>query len=133
MGTGKLHDCVIAFVGGGVMAEGMIKALLRTGEVNPGQLVVSDPRVERREVLQARHGVKVTADNLTAVTEADIVVLAVKPQVMAAEAELGMALSPAFQLIPEQSTAALVVHHPAAKYFNVGIRRIDMLEKALGR
>jgi 5-methyltetrahydrofolate--homocysteine methyltransferase len=36
-----------------------------------------------------------------------------------AEQELGMALTPAFQLVPEQSTAAIVVHHPEAKYFLV--------------
>ena len=36
-----------------------------------------------------------------------------------AEKELGMALTPAFQLVPEQSTAAIVVHHPEAKYFAV--------------
>ena len=36
-----------------------------------------------------------------------------------AEKELGMALTPAFQLVPEQSTAAIVVHHPEAKYFLV--------------
>ncbi|MBN2085409.1 MAG: methionine synthase, partial [Anaerolineales bacterium] len=36
-----------------------------------------------------------------------------------AEKELGMSLTPAFQLIPEQSTAAIVVHHPDARYFVV--------------
>jgi len=36
-----------------------------------------------------------------------------------AEKELGMSLTSAGQLIPEQSTAALVVHHPAARYFRV--------------
>jgi 5-methyltetrahydrofolate--homocysteine methyltransferase len=36
-----------------------------------------------------------------------------------AEQGLGMALTPAFQLLPEQSTAAIVVHHPDAKYFMV--------------
>ncbi len=36
-----------------------------------------------------------------------------------AEKELGMALTPAFQLMPEQSTAAIVVHLPEAKYFAV--------------
>jgi 5-methyltetrahydrofolate--homocysteine methyltransferase len=34
-----------------------------------------------------------------------------------AEKELGMSLTPAFQLVPEQSTAAIVVHHPDARYF----------------
>ncbi len=36
-----------------------------------------------------------------------------------AEKELGMSLTPAYQLIPEQSTAAIIVHHPEAKYFMV--------------
>ena len=37
-----------------------------------------------------------------------------------AEKELGMSLTSAFQLVPEQSTAAIIVFHPEAKYFNVG-------------
>lgn len=44
-------------------------------------------------------------------------------QLLLAEAGLGMKLTSAFQLIPEQSTAAIIVHHPAAKYFN--IKNID--------
>jgi 5-methyltetrahydrofolate--homocysteine methyltransferase len=38
-------------------------------------------------------------------------------RLLPAERELGMSLTPAFQLVPEQSTAALVVHHPDARYF----------------
>jgi 5-methyltetrahydrofolate--homocysteine methyltransferase len=38
-------------------------------------------------------------------------------QLLPAERELGMSLTPAFQLVPEQSTAAIVVHHPDARYF----------------
>jgi len=49
-----------------------------------------------------------------------------------AEKELGMQLSPAFQLIPEQSTAAIIVHHPQAKYFNIGESRIEQLMKETG-
>jgi 5-methyltetrahydrofolate--homocysteine methyltransferase len=48
-----------------------------------------------------------------------------------AEAELGMALSPAFQLIPEQSTAAIIIHHPEARYYTVGGSRIDQLEREM--
>ncbi len=44
-----------------------------------------------------------------------------------AEAELGMSLTTAFQLVPEQSTAAIIVHHPQAKYFNIGESRINQL------
>ncbi len=45
------------------------------------------------------------------------------------ETELGMHLSEAYQLIPEQSTAAIIIHHPAAKYFNIGESRIEQLMK----
>ncbi len=34
--------------------------------------------------------------------------------------QIGMTLTSAFQLIPEQSTAAIVIHHPEAKYFSIG-------------
>jgi 5-methyltetrahydrofolate--homocysteine methyltransferase len=44
-----------------------------------------------------------------------------------AEQELKMELSPAFQLIPEQSTAAIIVHHPDAKYYSVGVNRVEQL------
>jgi 5-methyltetrahydrofolate--homocysteine methyltransferase len=43
------------------------------------------------------------------------------------EKELGMQLSPAYQLIPEQSTAAIIVHHPQARYYSVGESRVEQL------
>ena len=45
----------------------------------------------------------------------------------AAETELGMALSAAYQLIPEQSTAAIIVPHKDAKYYSVGESRVEQL------
>jgi 5-methyltetrahydrofolate--homocysteine methyltransferase len=36
---------------------------------------------------------------------------------------IGVSLTDAYQLIPEQSTAAIVVHHPEAKYFSIGSAR----------
>ncbi|MBP1694264.1 MAG: methionine synthase [Chloroflexi bacterium] len=44
-----------------------------------------------------------------------------------AELELGMSLTPAYQLVPEQSTAAIIVHHPQAKYYSVGESRVEQL------
>ena len=44
-----------------------------------------------------------------------------------AERELGMSLTEAFQLVPEQSTAAIVVHHAEAKYFSIGGSRLEQL------
>jgi 5-methyltetrahydrofolate--homocysteine methyltransferase len=34
---------------------------------------------------------------------------------------IGVALSEEYQLVPEQSTSAVICHHPAAKYFNVSV------------
>jgi 5-methyltetrahydrofolate--homocysteine methyltransferase len=53
-------------------------------------------------------------------------VFALLPQVT----ELGLELSAAYQLIPEQSTAAIVIHHPAAKYYAVGVCRVEQLMQA---
>ncbi|MBI1258231.1 MAG: methionine synthase [Chloroflexi bacterium] len=47
-----------------------------------------------------------------------------------AASELGMELSPSFQWIPEQSTAAIVIHHPDAKYYSVGVDRVQQIEEA---
>ncbi len=46
------------------------------------------------------------------------------------ESELGMQLTSAYQLVPEQSTAAIIVHHPEAKYYSVGESRVEQLMKA---
>jgi 5-methyltetrahydrofolate--homocysteine methyltransferase len=45
----------------------------------------------------------------------------------AVESELGISLSVSGQLIPEQSTAAIIVHHPQAKYYSVGESRVEQL------
>jgi len=50
-------------------------------------------------------------------------------KLLPAENELMMELTPAFQLVPEQSTAAIIIHHPDAKYYSIGENRIDQLMK----
>jgi 5-methyltetrahydrofolate--homocysteine methyltransferase len=47
-----------------------------------------------------------------------------------AESELGMQLTAAYQLVPEQSTAAIIVHHSEAKYYSVGESRVEQLINA---
>ncbi len=48
-------------------------------------------------------------------------------RLLPAESALGLELTSAYQLVPEQSTAAIIVHHPDARYFNLGVSRIDQL------
>ena len=50
-------------------------------------------------------------------------------KLLAVEDALGMYLTSAFQLVPEQSTAAIIIHHPEASYFTVGVSRIEQLLK----
>lgn len=72
----------IAFIGAGNMAAALIRGLLRARFARPEDITVSDPSAARRELLAHEFGVRATNDNLEATRGADIVVLAVKPQVM---------------------------------------------------
>jgi pyrroline-5-carboxylate reductase len=78
-----LANRTVATVGSGVMAEAMIAGLLRGNLVTADQIVASHPRAERRDALHATHGIRVVASNTEAVTGADVVILAVKPQMLA--------------------------------------------------
>jgi pyrroline-5-carboxylate reductase len=85
----------VALVGAGVMAEAMIAGLLADRAVAPQALVASHPRRDRREALTARHGIRAVARNADALADAEIVVLAVKPQMLGrVMAELAPALRP---------------------------------------
>jgi pyrroline-5-carboxylate reductase len=77
-----LEQKTIAFIGSGVMAEAMIKGLLRRGLVTPQQIVASGPRPERGQELFDRYDVHTSTDNVEAASGADVVVLSVKPQVL---------------------------------------------------
>ncbi len=64
------------------MAEAMIKGLLNKESVAASNLLVSEPVAERRQSIQERYHLEVTSDNRLAAQRGDVVVLAVKPQVL---------------------------------------------------
>lgn len=70
---------MIGFIGGGNMAEAMIKGMIAEGLKD---IIVSDPRTERRQELEQRYGVKTASSNVEVASSVEIVVLAVKPQVI---------------------------------------------------
>ena len=74
----------LAFIGGGTMAEAMIRGLLEKHLVPPSHVLVTGPRRERRADLAKRFGVKAIAANADAAKSAHVVVLSVKPQVLPA-------------------------------------------------
>ena len=69
------------FIGGGNMAEAIIEGMVSHGDRD---IIVSEPRAERRDFLQKKLGVRTTEDNAEAVRASGLVVLAVKPQDMVA-------------------------------------------------
>ncbi|MCG9481973.1 pyrroline-5-carboxylate reductase [Acinetobacter sp. P1(2023)] len=71
----------ICFIGGGNMAQALIGGLISRG-LPPTRITVSDPVEQIRQLLQEKE-VHVTQDNVAAIQNADVVVLAVKPQVLA--------------------------------------------------
>ncbi len=74
-------NCNITFIGGGNMAQALIGGLLARG-LPATRITVSDP-VEKIRLLLAEKDVHTTDDNLVAIRDADIVLLAVKPQYLA--------------------------------------------------
>ena len=70
----------IAFIGPGAMAEAMISGLLREKLASPRSLLASGPREERLAHLREKYGVQSFTDNSLAASQADVVVLSVKPQ-----------------------------------------------------
>lgn len=78
-----LNQSNIAFVGSGTMAEAVISGLLSKEMATAGRLIASGPREERGLALAERYGVRWTTRNLDAASGADIVVLGVKPQMLA--------------------------------------------------
>ena len=107
-----LSSSTIATVGSGVMAEAMVAGLLRGNLVTPTQVVASHPRAERRAALEATHGIRVVASNTEAVTGADVIILAVKPQMLAKVGkEIGAVLRPGqlvLSVLAGPTTKALV-------------------------
>ncbi len=73
-------NCNICFIGGGNMAQALIGGLISRG-LPATRITVSDPVEKVRELLQERD-VQVTYDNVAAIKDADVVVFAVKPQVL---------------------------------------------------
>ncbi|SCZ61910.1 pyrroline-5-carboxylate reductase [Thiohalomonas denitrificans] len=76
-----MENKTIGFIGGGNMASSLIGGLIADG-FPAAQLWVADPDAERREALGRRFGVHTTADNRELTAQAEVVVMAVKPQVM---------------------------------------------------
>jgi len=77
-----LDGKTIGFIGGGNMAEAILKGLL-AGGVSAASILVAEPVPNRRDFLTSEYGVELHDENLDIARRVDIIVLAVKPQVAA--------------------------------------------------
>jgi len=73
----------VTFIGGGVMGEAILSAILFKGLSTPQVISVSEISESRCQYLGQKYGVAVTGDNRQAVSRGDVVVLAIKPQNLA--------------------------------------------------
>jgi pyrroline-5-carboxylate reductase len=92
----------IAFIGGGAMGEAMARCLLTKKVAAPQDMVVSDISSVRRELLSRKYAVSALADNRDAVKNADLIILAVKPQ------NLHQVMDELKGLAPEQLVLSIV-------------------------
>ncbi|BDZ74226.1 MULTISPECIES: pyrroline-5-carboxylate reductase [Methylophaga] len=74
-----MKQCTIAFIGGGNMARSLIGGLI-SNDFAADYIHVSDANTEALDNLTSRYSVKTFTDNLAAIADADVVILAVKPQ-----------------------------------------------------
>jgi pyrroline-5-carboxylate reductase len=73
----------VGFIGGGNMGEALIRGLVESSLVPADAIAVSDVRADRTGQLAKQYGVRALTGNAALVSESDIVILAVKPQIMA--------------------------------------------------
>ena len=76
-----MQQKLIAFIGGGNMAQAIVLGLLKQG-YPADKIIVNDPNEEKRAFF-AQYGVAVSTDNEQSITQSEVVLFAVKPQVLA--------------------------------------------------
>ena len=79
-----LNKKIIAIIGTGNMGEALISGLISSKSSKPKNLICTDIRKDKLNKMKTEYKVRTTTNNLKAVGEADIVIYAVKPQIMAA-------------------------------------------------
>jgi pyrroline-5-carboxylate reductase len=105
----------LAFIGGGNMAAALIGGLTKRGLAGE-RVVVADPSQDQLDRLVRDYGVKTAADNASAVKGAEVVILAVKPQLLRGVA---LSLAPHLAETPPLliSIAAGIPHAALARWF----------------
>lgn len=92
------RSLALGVIGGGIMGEAILSRLFVRNIYAPDRVKVADPNPQRREYLTQEYGVAVTAENAEVTREAEVLLLAVKPQIFDRVAP-DLALLPASSLV----------------------------------
>ena len=76
-----MENLTIAFIGSGNIASSMIGGLITNG-INPEKLIAADSDKTQQQLIADKYGVRVYDKNYDAAKEADVIIFAVKPQIM---------------------------------------------------
>ena len=76
-----MENCTITFIGCGNMARSLIGGLI-ANDIKPEKLIATDPNSDQRDALSKQFGITTLADNNKAIANSDVIVVAVKPQIM---------------------------------------------------
>ncbi len=106
-----MQQIKIAFIGAGNMATCLIGGLLKEG-IPSENIIASDVNEQACATLQARFSIQTTNQNQQAIEKADLVVLAIKPQIL--------------QQVCEQLAPTLVSNSPLILSIAAGIRTSDL-------
>jgi len=82
-----MQNKTVGMIGAGQMATALAQGWLRAGLLTADKLIAADPSVEAQERFAAATGAHVVADNLEVVRQAEVIVLAVKPHLIATVAQ----------------------------------------------
>jgi len=77
-----LHNKKIGFIGSGNMAEALISGLVLSGSANAHDILCSDVAQNLLDAVQKKYGVSTTTDNMAVAEQSEIILYAVKPQIL---------------------------------------------------
>ena len=89
-------------IGGGIMAEAIISRLLQQQIYSPRTILVSEPQLQRREFWKEQYQVEVTTDNNDVTSAQEVILLAIKPQVLDAVIQ-------GLNLVSDQKNSPLII------------------------
>jgi pyrroline-5-carboxylate reductase len=111
----------IGFIGGGNMAEALIKGIWSKGQGAREGIIVSEPREERRSYLEKSYAIRTTGSNKEVASSCNIIILAVKPQNMEAVLD---EISPD---ITEEKTVVSIAAGITLAYLSARVKTIKLI------